>query len=50
MISEGSLKKIAQIFCGDVKEFYPYKSGPQLVSFFDDYFDYDEYIWTGFSI
>lgn len=48
MISEGSLKKIAQIFCGDVKEFYPYKSGPQLVSFFDDYFDYDDIYGQGF--
>lgn len=33
MISEGSLRQIADIFCGDTAGFYSYKTGSQLVSF-----------------
>lgn len=32
-----SLKEISLIFCGDKGNFYKYKSGPQLVTFFNDY-------------
>lgn len=38
MLSEDSLKQISHIFCGDVGEYYIYKSGPKLVDFFNRYY------------
>ncbi len=48
MISEGTLKYISQIFCGDITGFYTYKSGPNLVSFFNDWFSYKDVYGQGF--
>ena len=38
VISEGSIKQISQVFCGDIEGYYSYKSGPKLVGFFNQYF------------
>lgn len=35
MISESTLRTIAEIFCGDIEGYYSYKTGPKLVSFFN---------------
>ena len=48
MISEGVLKYIAQVFCGDINGFYAYKSGPNLVSFFNNWFDFRDVYGQGF--
>lgn len=48
MISEDTLKYISKVFCGDIADYYSYKSGPKLVSFFDNYFDYDDVYGQGF--
>ena len=48
MISEGTLKYIAQVFCGDITGFYAYKSGPNLVSFFNNWFDFRDVYGQGF--
>ncbi|EHJ52556.1 serine/threonine-protein kinase [Streptococcus macacae] len=34
--------KLSKIFCGDEEDFFEYKSGPQLVSFFNTYFCYND--------
>ena len=44
MISETTIKYMSKVFCGDIRDFYSYKSGPILISFFNTYFGYtDEY-------
>ena len=48
MISEGTLKYISQVFCGDIAGFYAYKSGPNLVSFFNSWFGYEDVYGQGF--
>ncbi len=48
MISEGTLKYLSQVFCGDISGFYAYKSGPNLVSFFDNWFGYKDVYGQGF--
>lgn len=48
MISESSLKHIALVFCGDIAELYSYKSGPVLVSFFNQYFRKSDTYGQGF--
>ena len=48
MISEGTLKYISQVFCGDINGFYAYKSGPNLVSFFNSWFGYKDVYGQGF--
>lgn len=48
MLSEDSLKKISNIFCGDDGDFYSYKSGPALVNFFNKYFRYADVYHSGF--
>lgn len=48
MISEKSIKHIAQLFCGDETEGCAYKTGPQLVSFFNNHFDYSDVYGRGF--
>lgn len=48
MISEGTLKYISQVFCGDITGFYAYKSGPNLVSFFNNWFGYNDVYGQGF--
>ncbi|MPQ32190.1 serine/threonine protein kinase [Clostridium estertheticum] len=44
MLSNESTRYIANIFIGDIDDFYSYKSGSNLVDFFNDFFGYsDEY-------
>ena len=47
-ISEESIKRISSLFCGDAEDFYSYKSGPRLVSFFRQYFDSTDEYGQGF--
>ena len=48
MISENSLKEIAHIFCGDIEDLYVYKTGSQLVAFFNRYYNLHEKYGAGF--
>lgn len=48
MISEGTIKYIAQLFCGDIEGYYSYKSGSQLVSFFNNDMGYSDTYGQGF--
>lgn len=48
MISEDSLKQISHIFCGDVGDFYTYKSGSKLVAFFNKYYGTNDKYGQGF--
>jgi len=44
MLSNESTRYIADIFIGDIEDLYSYKSGSNLVAFFNDFFGYsDEY-------
>ncbi|HFI0270104.1 TPA: serine/threonine-protein kinase [Streptococcus suis] len=43
------LEILSKIFCGDEKELFLYKSGPQLVSFFNNYFNYHDEYSRGFN-
>ena len=48
MISSDSVKEIANIFCGDIGDYYTYKSGPKLVRFFNDNFGASDVYQSGF--
>ena len=48
MLSEDSLKQISHIFCGDVGEYYVYKSGHKLVDFFNRYYQGTDKYGQGF--
>ncbi len=48
MLSERSITQISHLFCGDVEGFYSYKTGPKLVSFFNQYFGAHDVYKTGF--
>jgi serine/threonine protein kinase len=48
MISENSLRQISHIFCGDIDDYYTYKTGSQLVQFFNDYFRGNDVYRQGF--
>lgn len=48
MISEGTLTKISHIFCGDEGEFYNYKTGSDLVRFFNKYYGLNDKYGQGF--
>lgn len=48
MISEDSVTKISHIFCGDIEEYYSYKTGPKLVSFFNQHFGSTDVYKSGF--
>lgn len=48
MISENSLQQISHIFCGDTDGYYTYKSGPQLVRFFNQYYHTNDTYHQGF--
>ena len=48
MISEDSITQMAHIFCGDITGYYSYKSGPKLVSFFNQYFNLNDIYQSGF--
>lgn len=48
MISEATIIAIAKMFCGDTGEFYSYKSGPELVAFFNQYYQSKDIYGQGF--
>lgn len=48
MLSEGFIRYLAELFNGDVEGLYEYKSGPKLVQFFNEYFNYDDTYQQGF--
>ncbi len=48
MISENSLRQISHIFCGDTGGLYSYKSGPKLISFFNQHFQANDQYAQGF--
>mgnify|MGYP001491001380 CR=1 FL=1 len=48
MLSEESLKEISFVFCGDTEGYYSYKSGSELVAFFNKYYSYNDMYGQGF--
>ena len=48
MISDDTLQTISHIFYGDIEDFFSYKSGPKLVSFFNEYFNRNDRYGQGF--
>lgn len=48
MLSDDTISKISRIFCGDTEEYYSYKSGPQLVRFFNENFNRHDQYGQGF--
>jgi serine/threonine protein kinase len=48
MLSDGTIKSIASIFCGDTGGYYTYKTGPALVSFFNQRFGSHDVYQSGF--
>lgn len=48
MLSHETIKSISEIFCGDLGQFYTYKSGPRLVDFFNQNFGYNDTYGPGF--
>ena len=48
MLSEESLQRISHTFCGDVEGFYSYKTGSQLVRFFNQSFSFSDVYGQGF--
>jgi tRNA A-37 threonylcarbamoyl transferase component Bud32 len=48
MLTEDTVKKIANVFCCDEEEFYSYKSGPKLVSFFNKFLNKADVYQQGF--
>lgn len=47
-MSEDFIKFLAELINGDYEELYSYKSGPKLVSFFNQYFNYTDAYGQGF--
>lgn len=48
MISESTLRSVADLFCGNAGDYYSYKSGPQLVSFFNNHYNAKDRYQQGF--
>lgn len=48
MISEEALRNISEIFIGDTGECYSYKTGGDLVDFFNQHFGYNDSYLSGF--
>ncbi len=48
MISGDALRTISHIFCGDTEGYFSYKSGPKLVSFFNEHFNEQDSYEQGF--
>ncbi|PET16744.1 hypothetical protein [Bacillus thuringiensis] len=49
MISDEILRNVADLFNGDTEDdFFKYKTGPQLVAFFNTHFGYDDSYGQGF--
>lgn len=48
MLTDDTIKTISLIFCGDIDGYYTYKSGPALVRFFNQNFNYNDTYGQGF--
>ena len=48
LINPEFYKTLAKIFCGDETELFTYKTGPQLVDFFNSYFGFSDVYRQGF--
>jgi len=48
VISQDTLKQVSSIFCGDIEDYYTYKSGSQLVGFFNQYYNAGDVYRQGF--
>lgn len=48
MLSQESLTYIAKLFIGDIESLYSYKTGPKIISFFNQYFNYTDVYEQGF--
>jgi len=48
MLTDANLKYVAELFNGDRDGLLPYKTGPQLVAFFNSYFGYEDVYSEGF--
>ena len=48
MINSDAFREISEIFCGNIEEFYIYKSGGKLVVFFNQYFESKDVYQNGF--
>jgi len=48
LISDTILKRISEMFIGDISGFYSYKTGSQLVAFFNQYYGLKEVYASGF--
>lgn len=48
MLSDDTIRFIAEVFCGDIQGYYSYKTGPKLVRFFNQHFEYRDVYQQGF--
>lgn len=48
MLSDNTIRFVAEVFCGDIQGYYSYKSGPKLVNFFNQFFGYSDVYQQGF--
>lgn len=48
MLSDENLRKIADIFIGDTPDFYKYKTGSEIVAFFNNHFQFTDTYGQGF--
>ncbi|MCM1491598.1 MAG: hypothetical protein NC180_00020 [Muribaculaceae bacterium] len=48
MIRKDTLKQVSSIFCGDIEDYYTYKTGSQLVGFFNQYYNAGDVYRQGF--
>ena len=48
MLNSDAIREISDIFCGNTDGWYSYKTGPQLVSFFNQYFHTTDVYQSGF--
>jgi serine/threonine protein kinase len=45
MLDQNTLQFIGKVFIGDIEKFYNYKKGPEIYSFFNKYFGYNDKYW-----
>jgi len=48
MLSEESITTISHLFCGDIEGYYSYKTGPKLISFFNQHYGSSDIYQSGF--
>lgn len=45
MLEQSTLQHIGKVFIGDLESYYNYKKGPEIYSFFNKYFNYNDKYW-----